>query len=110
MAAGVVMNVSKIVSRMNIEKMRGGRIPADKPTFNTINSTSLSTSTVSCQSVRLTLMCKHMLDKNKLAYPLQLMSVPIVADSRQLKPATNRAAIVHPPNLPEYAKAHRATV
>ena len=40
---GVVMNVRSIASRTNIEKILWSRIPAERPTLRTINSTSLQT-------------------------------------------------------------------
>jgi len=43
------------------------------------------------------------------SYPLQLINVPMVVDSRQLNPAS-RAATEQPPNFPMYAVVHIAIV
>jgi len=90
----------------NIENTRESRIPAERPTLSTINSTRLQTNAkLRISNVPLDLS----LDSREDTHPLQLMSVPTAMLSR-IPNLLRRAAPAHPRNFPMKATTQRRIV
>ena len=82
------MNVKTSACTTNIENVRVSRTPAVRPTLSTISSTRLQNPISTLTP-----------DRNyAMTYPLQLIRVPIAADSRRLKPVSF-AVTAHPTNF-----------